>query len=213
MSFPDHNEIEAEISDGSLARQQRFVQLLEPVHDRLYRFAYALTRSRGEARELMADTMLKAFEQFDSLKSEEAFLSFMFTIARRTFKRQQWRSRLFRPVEEGFFDQQDAAQSAPDQNVDVELLGKAMERLPDSQREAIMLFHLSGLSLEEIRSIQGGSLSGVKNRLKRGRAKLAKLLDADKHLEALPGATSSKTVMPSARPYERRLALSPLNNH
>ncbi|NJO68929.1 MAG: hypothetical protein HC830_06245 [Bacteroidetes bacterium] len=45
-------------------------------------------------------------------------------------------------------------------------------QLPQRMAEAIILFHISGLSLEEIRKIQGGSLSGVKLRIKRGREKL-----------------------------------------
>jgi len=45
-------------------------------------------------------------------------------------------------------------------------------KLPDKQREAIVLFELSGFSIEEIRELQGGTISGVKMRLKRGRNQL-----------------------------------------
>ena len=43
-------------------------------------------------------------------------------------------------------------------------------------RETVVLFDVSDLSLEEIRRIQGGTLSGVKMRLKRGRERLARVL-------------------------------------
>ncbi len=51
-----------------------------------------------------------------------------------------------------------------------------MASLPEKQREALALFEISGLSIEEVREIQGGSLSAVKMRLVRGREQLALLL-------------------------------------
>jgi RNA polymerase sigma-70 factor (ECF subfamily) len=53
----------------------------------------------------------------------------------------------------------------------------ALSTLPEKQREAVTLFEISGLSLNEIMEIQGGSLSGVKSRVTRGREELARLLE------------------------------------
>src|SRR5439155_5929322 len=65
---------------------------------------------------------------------------------------------------------------SPDARLDTEALDRALARLPEKQREAVILFEISELSLAEIREIQGGSLSGVKSRIVRGREKLALLL-------------------------------------
>ena len=62
--------------------------------------------------------------------------------------------------------------------MEVVLLYRALDELSASQREAVVLFEISGLSLEEVREIQGGSLSGVKSRISRGRQRLAELLGA-----------------------------------
>jgi RNA polymerase sigma-70 factor (ECF subfamily) len=59
------------------------------------------------------------------------------------------------------------------------MLHAALGRLPGTQREAIVLFELAGLSLEDVREVQGGSLSGVKSRIVRGRRRLAELLGAN----------------------------------
>lgn len=48
----------------------------------------------------------------------------------------------------------------------------ALGTLAPPQREAIVLFELHGYSLEEIAEIQHASLSSVKSRLMRGRARL-----------------------------------------
>jgi DNA-directed RNA polymerase specialized sigma24 family protein len=55
--------------------------------------------------------------------------------------------------------------------------------LPDKMSEALILFHISDLSLEEIQKIQGGSLSGVKLRLKRGREKIMGMVKTPSQLE------------------------------
>ncbi len=65
-----------------------------------------------------------------------------------------------------------AAASVPDAGPDVEVLNSLLAKLPSKQRESIVLFELSGFSFDEIRQLQGGTLSGVKSRLKRGREQL-----------------------------------------
>jgi RNA polymerase sigma-70 factor, ECF subfamily len=165
----DHDQIDQ--------RQRRFIALLTPYHAQLSRFTHALTQDVEDARDLLADTILQAYESFDSLRSDEAFASFIFTIARRRYYRSLRRKKWW-----GVFDRrsaermQDHALPSPDEAIDTSLLDDALRQLPSKQREAVILFEISGLSLEEIREIQGGSLSGVKSRLVRGREQLGRLL-------------------------------------
>jgi RNA polymerase sigma-70 factor (ECF subfamily) len=60
----------------------------------------------------------------------------------------------------------------PDSSHDVQVLYELIGKLPEKQREAFVLFELSGFSLEEIRQLQGGTLSSIKMRLSRGRKQL-----------------------------------------
>ena len=160
---------------ASTEKQQRFLALLQPVYDGLYRFIYALTRNRDKADDLMSETILQAYERFETVRDTQAFFSFMLTIAKRVHKRREWRARLFifdsDTVEHTF-----GGASSPETATDTELMLDALDRLPAKQREALILFELSGFSIEEICALQGGSLSGVKSRLARGRQKLAALL-------------------------------------
>jgi len=158
------------------AKQEEFLALYSPVNDRLARFARAMTRCPDEARDLVGETVLQAYENFDTLRDKAAFLSFIFTIARRIYLRKKWRERFF-----GRYDDA-AAEQIPDGNcchetrADVRLLYAALDKLPHKQKEAVILFEISGFSLWEIQEMQGGTLSGVKSRLKRGRSRLAELL-------------------------------------
>jgi RNA polymerase sigma-70 factor (ECF subfamily) len=160
-------------------RRERFLGLLLPLRHQLAQFARAMVGGdRDEADDLVGDTILAAFERFDHIRGHEAFLSYLFTIALRIHKRRRWRQRLF-----GAYDEERAARirddgSSPESSADIVLLHRALSRLPERQREAVVLFEITGLSLEEIREIQGGSLSGVKSRVSRGRQELARLLGA-----------------------------------
>ena len=55
-------------------------------------------------------------------------------------------------------------------------LYKALEKLPELQREALILFEISGFSIKEIAGIQSSSEDAVKQRLSRGRKELLELL-------------------------------------
>lgn len=150
--------------------------LLDPVRHRLAHFARAMAGDDEDAQDLISDTVLAAFERFETVRDHEAFLAYLFTIAARIHKRKRWRARLF-----GRYDHENASAmrdrgTPPDISADVCALYEALAQLPERQREAVALFEISGLTLEEIRSIQGGSLSAVKMRLVRGRKELARLL-------------------------------------
>ena len=157
---------------------ERFLALVAEVHPGLARYARALMRDREDARDLVSETITIAYEHFGSLRDDRAFKSYVYTTATRLAHRRQKRERKFEPFDPLLAETLRANGAPPDAGIDVELLYKALEQLPEAMREAVVLFEISGLSLTEIREIQGGSLSGVKSRIARGREKLADLLGA-----------------------------------
>lgn len=66
-----------------------------------------------------------------------------------------------------------------DSKVQLKELYNALDQLPLKQKEAIVLFEISGLSLAEIQQIQGDSLSAVKSRIARARESLKKILEEE----------------------------------
>jgi RNA polymerase sigma-70 factor, ECF subfamily len=164
-------------------KQERFMAQLEPVLAKVSRYCHALTMDAADARssaedgrDLLADAILLAYENFEKLRVPEAFTSYLFTTARRLYyrraRRKKWWSVLGKEAEEIADERTPPAEV----KLDTEALDCALLRLPEKQREAVILFEISGLSLSEIVEIQGGSLSGVKSRIVRGREKLAELL-------------------------------------
>ena len=65
---------------------------------------------------------------------------------------------------------------------DAEAVHRGLDRLPLAQREALTLFFLEDLSLEEMAGLMGVAVGTVKSRLHYGKAALKKiLLEGDAH--------------------------------
>jgi len=163
-------------------KQTAFLDAYLPAHARLERYVRSLTRDEEEARDVTADTILEAYERFDSLRDQGAFLSFVFTIAKRRLGRLRWRRRLFRRLDtEIAADFPALAEVSPDSAADARLLRDALHRLPPAMREAVVLHELADLPLESVAGIQKATLSAVKQRVRRGRIRLARLLGVEKN--------------------------------
>lgn len=139
-----------------------------------------MERDRDSALDLVGETLLAAWENFDALRDDRAFLSWLLTIARRIHGEKRRRRKLFREDEPGYADALVWEGPQPDVLPDFEALFAALSTLPEKQREAVVLFELTGFSLREIQEMQGGSISALKVRLHRGRKRLARLLGADR---------------------------------
>ncbi len=156
------------------SKQDRFMALYRPLQQRLERYALTLTRDRDEAKDIVGETVLKAFEHFEQLREEQAFLSFLFTIATRVMQQRKFRraERMSEEQIEDLFDNH----TQPDLAADIVVLYEALDKLSPEQRQALVLSEIEGFSHKEIRDIQGGSLTAVKVRIFRAKRSLAKLM-------------------------------------
>jgi RNA polymerase sigma-70 factor (ECF subfamily) len=167
-----------------LGKQEQFMLLYKPIHEKLNRFVHSMVWDREDARDIIADTVLKAYESFDKVEHHEVFMYYMFGIASRLAKRRSRRLKFWAPFESHHEDTlMDNSTGSVARQMEVEALYRAMNRLPEKQREAVSLYEISGFSLAEVQQIQGGSLSGVKSRITRGREALAEILTKEHVLE------------------------------
>lgn len=188
--------------DSIQEKKQRFMALFEPLQPRLQRFVLVMTRDEDLTKDIIGETVLIAFERFHSVRDEKAFLSFLFTIATRIFR--EWNrkhSTMVAASEETLAGWLDPGTS-PETAADIAAMYKALDLLPDKQREAVILFEVFGFSMKEIRDIQGGTGVGVRVRIARGRKKLAQLLGVeektDPPVETTDHASSDTTMKTSA---------------
>lgn len=158
------------------SKQDQFLELYEPIHDRFERFCRARVYGNMDFRDLINETLLVAFEKFDTLRSKEAFLSFLFSISVRILGNHHQKKKVDRFQKVDAIENIQDRSTNPTEDADVHYLHQALAQLSDDQRECIILFEISGFSIKEIVEIQGVSESAVKQRLKRGREKLVEIL-------------------------------------
>jgi RNA polymerase sigma-70 factor (ECF subfamily) len=168
----------------------RFFTVLEPYYERLVRFVRMTTANREDAEDIVSDTVLQGYQHFHQLRDEQAFLSWLFSIASRLEKKRRVKAFIFTPLDALRHDREEQHYTRPDVSVDVQLLHRALQQLPTKQREAYTMFEITGLTLQEIHAIQGDSLSSVKMRISRAREKIHALLTEKlKRDEEAPQAT------------------------
>jgi RNA polymerase sigma-70 factor, ECF subfamily len=163
------------INMNDLEKQNKFLELFEPMRSSLSGFCRALSKNTDDAKDLMSETILKTYENFEKIINPLAFKSYMFSIASRLNKRKNWRSRIFSILDFDSVPDVPSHDSLQDILPDVEYLYKMMKKLNMQEQEAIALFEISGFSIKEVAEIQNTGESTVKSRLKRGREKLIKL--------------------------------------
>lgn len=160
----------------SKSKQKEFLKIYEPVHDRFERFCRARVYGDMDFKDLMNETLLLAFQKFGDLRDKKAFLSFLFSISVRILannnRKKKENSDLFETESQNYTD----VNSNTDSDAEVFMLHKALAHLNEDQRESIILFEISGMSIKEISKIQETSESNVKQRLRRGREKLRQVL-------------------------------------
>jgi len=156
--------------------QAWFMSMYTPVHGRFERFCKARAYGDMEYQDLMHDTIVLAYQKLHAYEPGRSFLHFLFGIAIRVLANANRKKRTL-PLRDhqSAFETEDPATRA-DRFEDHLVLYAALKKLPVQQREALILFEISGFSIAEIAELQESGISAVKQRLARGRQNLAEIL-------------------------------------
>lgn len=157
-------------------KQQYFLKLYQSVHNRFERFCRARAFYDMPYEDLMNETLLVAYNKIDQLKNEGAFLSFLIGISTKILANSYRKNKASTFEDEFSLNNYADPNKQFDRQFEVELLHKALAQLPDKQREALILFEITGFSIKEIMELQNSGLSAVKQRLARGRTALAEVI-------------------------------------
>ncbi|HEY1615873.1 MAG TPA: sigma-70 family RNA polymerase sigma factor [Rhizomicrobium sp.] len=141
-------------------------------------FAHSLTHNREAADDLVQDTLVRAWQARESFEPGTYLRSWLFMILRNQFysdRRRSWRQVAW---------DQESAEQIPDcrdeQSWKIELsdTARALAKLCDEQREALILIAAAGFSYEEAAAVCGCPVGTVKSRVARGRKALLALLES-----------------------------------
>jgi RNA polymerase sigma-70 factor, ECF subfamily len=158
-------------------RWERLTRLLAPIHTQAVVTCRRLCRSADEGDDLYQETVLRAFEKLDGLRDESRFRSWFFAILLSRHRSRLRRARRAPVSIEGAFEpgREPAGEDGSEWDEErrrADRVARALSTLAPEQREAVVLFELEALSIEEVAAMQGVSVSAVKSRLARGREKL-----------------------------------------
>jgi RNA polymerase sigma-70 factor (ECF subfamily) len=169
--LPDEEHIL--IHSAQQGDRQAFAVLVERYWDRLYRWLYHLTHNRHAAEDLAQEALLKAFANLARFRTGSNFSAWLFRIAFNSFVTQH---RVAARTRQAFPDQ------LPDRGIGpfeealsrelMQLLARAVGRLPEDFRAAFLLRAEEGLSFREIAAVLDTTEETARWRVFKARQKL-----------------------------------------
>ncbi|PMC71295.1 sigma-70 family RNA polymerase sigma factor [Corynebacterium aurimucosum] len=172
-----------ETTSEMLQKQRLFEEQALPLLDQLYGGAMRLTRNPQDAEDLIQETYLKAFSNFDSFKQGTNLKAWLYRIMTNTYIN-SYRKAKRRPVESSADELSDfqlyttsGHDSTGLESAEVEALkqmpdseiSEAMNDLPEDYRMVVYYSDVVGLAYKEIAEVMGTPLGTVMSRLHRGR--------------------------------------------
>jgi RNA polymerase sigma-70 factor, ECF subfamily len=163
-------------------------------------FGISLCGNVDRADDLVQETLLRALANIDSFQPGTNMSAWLFTILRNLF-RSEYRKRR-REVEDADGRYAETLKSQPEQTsrVEFEEFRVALDKLPEDQREALILVGASGFSYEEAAEICGCAVGTIKSRVNRARTRLSTLLSINNADDFGPDLTTRSVLAGNDRP-------------
>jgi len=162
-------------------RRRRFEWQVLPHLDAAYRFARWLSRSPGDADDVVQEAVLRAFRGFEGLRGSDA-RAWLLTIVKNchltALKQQQRRGFVPLPEEHDVQDGHAMIATSPDpegtsiRRDQERTLDRLMSDLPEDQREVLVLREIEEMNYREIATVTNVPIGTVMSRLARARTAL-----------------------------------------
>jgi RNA polymerase sigma-70 factor, ECF subfamily len=181
--------------DVDLVRRTRsgdigaFELLFTRYQKRVYNIVYGMVGNEADAAELTQDVFVRVFSSIKLLKADEAFLTWLRTVAVnicRDHARKRPAVRLESLEEKISYDGEYLAREIVDTSVgpagilETKEIGQAVQTavrsLSDEHRQVISLHHIEGMDLRDIAKSLGCPVGTIKSRLARAREELKRKL-------------------------------------
>ncbi len=155
-----------------------FEAALSALLPRLRRFAHGLTRDPADADDLTQATIERALISRTQWQAGTSLDAWAYRIMRNlwidTARSRQRRDKVLAPAELG---ENVGAPPEAEGRAELHFLMRAMDRLPDEQREAVALVMIEGLAYREAADVLNVPIGTLTSRLVRGRQALVEMLE------------------------------------
>ena len=152
-------------------------------------FARTFYRETSEADDLVQETLTRALTSIHQFRPGTSMKSWLFTIMRNTFYTKVRVETREAPGAAECVSLRPAADATQEWSARGREMERAIQRLPEQQREVLMLIGVLGVSYEEAAAICGCAMGTVKSRLNRARIRLLEELG-----EATPDSSLERDV-------------------
>ncbi|CAN7397614.1 sigma-70 family RNA polymerase sigma factor [Phenylobacterium sp. LjRoot219] len=165
MSAPPHDDV----------RMTREMLALAP---KLRSRAWTLTRGRGDADDLVQETLLRAWQFRHTFHDGTNLKFWLYRILRNVFLADVAKPKAVQDVD-GKFTARLAQEPDQEWRLRFSELRNGLAKLPALNGEALVLVAASGLTYDEAAAVLGCSAGTVKSRVNRARERLAETLDLE----------------------------------
>ena len=152
----------------STAPQAEIVDLIPA----LRAFARTFYRETGEADDLVQETLMRALASIHQFRPGSSMKSWLFTIMRNAFYTKVRIEAREAPGAAECVSRRPAADATQEWSARGREMERAIRRLPEQQREVLVLVGVLGVSYDEAARICGCAMGTVKSRLNRARLRL-----------------------------------------
>ena len=170
---PD-SELVAAVLRGDI---DAFTALVHRYRDSYTRYAVRMLGDRGDAEDVMQSAWMRAYRNIANCREPKRFGAWLYQIVvnecRTHLSRRTHRDRRYA-------DSTELERLAAGPGSDVLLrdeIQRALDALPDEQREAFVLKHVEQMEYEEMSEVTGAGVSALKMRVKRATGRLRDLLE------------------------------------
>jgi len=156
-----------------------FRQIYDKYAKDVYRFSYWLSGDVAEAKDMTSEAFVRAWTATSEIR-HESVKAYLFAIARNQYLQNKRNKKKFTAIDEAMQDTSFQPDKAAEVRSDLEETLKAMQTLPEIDRTVLIMRAQDELSYEEIARSTGLSVSAVKVKVFRARAKLNFLMSSTK---------------------------------
>jgi RNA polymerase sigma-70 factor, ECF subfamily len=138
--------------------------------------AMSLSHNPDRADDLVQETLVRAIANINSFQAGTNMVGWLITILRNQF-RSEWRRRRYEVQDvDGCYAESLETPAKQHSRVEFEDFRLALAKLPDDQRETLILVVAAGFSYDEAAAICECAVGTIKSRVNRARTRLAELL-------------------------------------
>lgn len=164
-----------------------YAVLVRRYQEGLYRHALGMALDADAAADLVQDAFVNAYRRLNKCRDRSRFGAWVFRILRNRsldYLKERRRKDLSLHDHHALVATGDGPDSDLDRRILGDALARALQALPEPQREAFLLKHVQDLSYEEMAEVVGASESALRMRVLRARETLQLVLGTDVGISA-----------------------------